>query len=314
MPQRRQTLLESAHDVGGISVFIYLFAKVGSAPVYEFGYFRFPKKTLLTASHLVSLWNRGFGQLRSGLYGHPRVEELSTRWIKVDSCRFLIEKGKITLDPFFVVVVSSWCPFEENMKNVSDEESALRVKCAYFVVSWVVNWYLFSCRSWKWQKTKRPKLMHCQLFCRYSTSLPFMLELWLKSLGLHCSKGSCCRRSARLATILSRYFHGVFIINCLSFHWKGTNIQSHFLFLFVQGEPAPHVSPSLPVQAPSSPSFSLYFLPILQPVAWQKKKLNQILVYSSQTRCWWKRLVVATYSNPQILPTIQSCWILTPRL
>ena len=55
VPQRRQTLLESAHDVGGISVFIYLFAKVGSAPVYEFGYFRFPKKTLLTASHLVSL-------------------------------------------------------------------------------------------------------------------------------------------------------------------------------------------------------------------------------------------------------------------
>ena len=34
VPQRRQTLLESAHDVGGISVFIYLFAKVGSAPVY----------------------------------------------------------------------------------------------------------------------------------------------------------------------------------------------------------------------------------------------------------------------------------------
>ena len=33
VPQRRQTLLESAHDVGGISVFIYLFAKVGS-PVY----------------------------------------------------------------------------------------------------------------------------------------------------------------------------------------------------------------------------------------------------------------------------------------
>ena len=27
-PQRRHTLLESAHDVGGISVFIYLFAKV----------------------------------------------------------------------------------------------------------------------------------------------------------------------------------------------------------------------------------------------------------------------------------------------
>ena len=29
-PQRRHTLLESAHDVGGISVFIYLFAKVGT--------------------------------------------------------------------------------------------------------------------------------------------------------------------------------------------------------------------------------------------------------------------------------------------
>ena len=28
-PKRRHTLLESAHDVGGISVFIYLFAKVG---------------------------------------------------------------------------------------------------------------------------------------------------------------------------------------------------------------------------------------------------------------------------------------------
>lgn len=27
-PQRQNTLLESAHDVGGISVFIYLFAKV----------------------------------------------------------------------------------------------------------------------------------------------------------------------------------------------------------------------------------------------------------------------------------------------
>ncbi|KAJ7352943.1 hypothetical protein OS493_032882 [Desmophyllum pertusum] len=30
-PKRRQTLLESAHDVGGISVFIYLFAKYFSA-------------------------------------------------------------------------------------------------------------------------------------------------------------------------------------------------------------------------------------------------------------------------------------------
>lgn len=29
-PRRRHTLLESAHDVGGISVFIYLFAKVGT--------------------------------------------------------------------------------------------------------------------------------------------------------------------------------------------------------------------------------------------------------------------------------------------
>ena len=29
-PQRRHTLLESAHDVGGISVFIYLFAKVST--------------------------------------------------------------------------------------------------------------------------------------------------------------------------------------------------------------------------------------------------------------------------------------------
>ena len=28
-PQRRHTLLESAHNIGGISVFIYLFAKVG---------------------------------------------------------------------------------------------------------------------------------------------------------------------------------------------------------------------------------------------------------------------------------------------
>ena len=44
VPQRRQTLLESAHDVGGISVFIYLFAKVDSAPVYSFGHFRVPKK------------------------------------------------------------------------------------------------------------------------------------------------------------------------------------------------------------------------------------------------------------------------------
>lgn len=187
------------------------------------------------------------------------------------------------------------------------------MKCAYFVLSSVLNWYLFSCRSWKWQKTKRPKPMPCQLCCRYSTSLPFMLELWLKSLALHCSKGSCCRRSARLAIILSRYFHGGFLINCFTFHWKGTNIQSHFLFPFVHGEPGPRISPWLPVQVPPSASFSVYFLSILQPVTWQKK-LNQILVYSSQTRCWWKRLVVATYSNPQILPTIQSCWILTPRL
>ena len=29
-PHRRHTLLESAHHVGGISVFIYLFAKVGA--------------------------------------------------------------------------------------------------------------------------------------------------------------------------------------------------------------------------------------------------------------------------------------------
>ena len=34
-PQRRHTLLESAHDVGGISVFIYLFAKVSSVEALQ---------------------------------------------------------------------------------------------------------------------------------------------------------------------------------------------------------------------------------------------------------------------------------------
>ena len=178
------------------------------------------------------------------------------------------------------------------------KKSALRAKCAYFVVSSVLNWHLFSCRSWKWQKTKRPKPMPCQLCCRYSTSQPFMLEPWPKSRGSHCSKGSCCRRSARLGTILSRYFHGVFIINCLTLHWKGTNIQSHFLFPFVQGKPGPHISPSLPVQAPSSPSFSLYFLPILQPVTWQKKTKSNTCIFLSN-----KVLMEAACSGDVFKPT-----------
>ena len=157
--------------------------------------------------------------------------------------------------------------------------------------------------------------MHCQLCCRYSTSLPFTLEPWPKSRGSHCSKGSCCRRSARLGTILSRYFHRGFIINCLTFHWKGTNIQSRFLFPFVRGGAWTPYKP----QASSSGSlvtifFCIFSLTFTTCNVTKKKRLNQILVYSSQTRCWWKRLVVATYSKPQILLTIQSCWILTPRL
>ena len=98
--------------------------------------------------------------------------------------------------------------------------------------------------------------MHCQLCCRYSTSLPFMLEPWLKSLGSHCSKGSCCRRSARLATILSRYFHGVFIINCLTFHWKGTNIQSHFLFPICPGGAW---TPYMPLASSSGSLVTIFF-------------------------------------------------------